>query len=136
MTFDQLLARQSLNNPRMRPRDEEHQLQCACVNWFRLTHQDIGHLLFAVPNGGRRDKITGAKLKAEGVVAGVADLILLVPREWMHGLCIEMKTPSGRQSQQQKHWQNLVEKQGYRYIVCRSVTDFIEQVKDYLNEED
>ena len=77
--------------------DPEHQLQCACVRWFRYAHADLSPLLFAVPNGGRRDHITGARLKAEGVVAGVADLLLLVPSQQHHALCIEMKTAKGRQ---------------------------------------
>lgn len=37
-------------------------------------------LLFAIPDGGRRDAVTGAHLKAEGVRAGVPDMFLAVPR--------------------------------------------------------
>lgn len=100
-----------------------------------MQHQGIGPMLFAVPNGGRRDKVSGARLKAEGVVAGVSDLILLVARHGYHGLLIEMKTEKGRQSQQQRHWQKLAEKQGYRYVVIRSIEEFIEEVNGYLAEE-
>lgn len=56
-------------------RDEEHETQAACVRWFRAAWPGLRGRLFAVPNGGRRDAVTGARLKAEGVVAGVADLI-------------------------------------------------------------
>ena len=35
---------------------------------------------FAVPNGGKRDAKTGARMKYEGAVRGVADLILLIPK--------------------------------------------------------
>ena len=41
-------------------------------------------------NISRTCAVTGARLKAEGVVAGVSDLLLLVPRGKYHGLCIEM----------------------------------------------
>ena len=58
---------------------EEHNIQCACVRWFNYQWPEYRGLLFAVPNGGARSKATAGKLKAEGVVAGVADLILLVP---------------------------------------------------------
>ena len=78
--------------------DAEHRLQCACVRWFRYQYPHHVSLLFAVPNGGRRDAVTGARLKAEGVVAGVADLLLFVPTKQHHALCIEMKTATGRQS--------------------------------------
>lgn len=113
-------------------REDEHRIQCACVRWFRLKYSSLYHLLFAVPNGGVRDKVTGAKMKAEGVLAGVADLILLVPNARYHGLCIEMKTKTGRQSDSQKIWETHVVGQGYRYAVCRSLDDFMTTIQDYL----
>lgn len=117
---------------------EEHDIQAACVRWFRFQHRDLAPLLFAVPNGGARSKATAGKLKAEGVVPGVADLILLVPRieegcrNMWHGLCIEMKTPTGRQSTEQGLWQLKVEQYGYQYAVVRSLDQFIETIEKYL----
>ena len=79
-------------------------------------------------------------LKAEGVVAGVADLILLVPhiaescRYMWHALCIEMKTKHGYQSPEQKEWQAKVEQYGYKYEVCRSLDQFIEIIENYLKQ--
>ena len=115
-------------------RDLEHKIQCTCVRWFRMQYHQYGDLLFAVPNGGARDAVTGAKLKDEGVLAGVADLILLLPRQGYHALCIEMKTPSkaSRQQPSQKSWQKTVEAQGYRYVVCRSIDDFVTAIDGYL----
>lgn len=89
--------------------------------------------LFAVPNGGRRDAVTGAIMKAEGVLAGVSDLILLVPRLGYGALLIEMKTPTGRQSESQREWERLVTSGGeYLYRICRSIDDFIKTIEDYL----
>ncbi len=85
-----------------------------------------------MPNGGRRSAATGRILKAEGVVAGVADLILFVAHRGYHALCIEMKTDKGRQRDTQKAWQHDVEAQGYKYIICRSLDDFKKQVIGYL----
>ena len=115
--------------------DAEHRLQCTCVRWFRYQYPPLSALLFAVPNGGRRDPVTGARLKAEGVVAGVADLILFLPSDKHHALCIEMKTPRGRQSSSQKEWQLLVELYGYRYEVVRDFLEFKQLVKSYIYEE-
>ena len=123
-------------------REEEHNLQCACVRWFNLQWPQYRGLLFAFPNGGARSKATAGKLKAEGVVAGVADLILLVP-QWFTtwrgqegckyaGLCIEMKTANGRQSPEQKGWQDMVEAHGYHYRVCRSLDEFMNTINNYL----
>lgn len=113
---------------------EEHNLQCACVRWFALQYPQYRGLLFAVPNGGARSKATAGKLKAEGVVAGVADLLLLVPNWQSHGLAIEMKTDKGRQSELQQWWQSAVTAQGYQYSVCRSLDQFIETVEAYLTQ--
>lgn len=117
---------------RRRPAEIEHKLQVACVKWFRLQYPNMRHSLFAVPNGGRRDAVTGAKLKAEGVLAGVADLILLQRTEQYGALLIEMKTRTGRQAQVQREWQRVVELDGYRYVVCRSIDDFMKAINDYL----
>lgn len=111
-------------------RDDEHDLQCACVHWFRLTYPSISTLLFAVPNGGARNMITGAKLKAEGVTAGVADLILLVPHK--KPVFLELKTKIGRQSDSQKEWQNAVVNAGYAYHVIRTLDEFITIAQDSL----
>ena len=119
---------------------EEHNIQCACVRWFNYQWPEYRGLLFAVPNGGARSKATAGKLKAEGVVAGVADLILLVPFlqecvQYFNGLCIEMKTSKGKQSQEQKDWECKVRGQGYEYRVIRSLDEFIEVVDSYLKGE-
>lgn len=118
---------------------EEHNLQCACVKWFAYQHPELQGLLFAVPNGGARSKATAGKLKAEGVVPGVADLILFVPcivsggATAFHALCIEMKTAKGLQRTTQREWQEKVMQYGYDYQVARSLDDFIRIVESYLD---
>ena len=128
-----------LNRPssgRAKSRDEEHRLQCSCVRWFRLAHADIAHALFAVPNGGRRDASTGARLKAEGVIPGVSDLILLRPNDKYCALLLEMKTSEGRQSSSQRLWQRLITADNrYYYAVIRNFDDFRHIIEDYLNNE-
>ena len=111
----------------------EHDIQVACVQWFSYAHSSLTPLLFAVPNGGQRNVIVAAKLKAEAVVSGVSDLLLFVPNRDYHALCIEMKSAKGRQTENQKAWQKEVEKQGYKYAVCRSLDEFINIINDYLN---
>jgi len=132
MTFEQLVEHQRRAPQRRRPDDEEHRIQCACVAWFRLQYPNHATALFAVPNGGRRDRVSGAKLKAEGVLPGVSDLILLLPRGRHHGLLIEMKTERGKQSPAQKEWQRDMAARGYLYVVCHSFDEFREQIDDYL----
>lgn len=117
------------------PADEEHRLQTKCVKWFRTKYRTLNHCLFAVANGGRRDEVTGAKLKAEGVLAGVADLILLRSNRYYGALLIEMKTKEGRQSEAQKAWQDKITQDCYKYVVCRSFDDFTKEVNKYLRAD-
>ena len=119
---------------RKKPTDAEHKLQCACVRWFRLKFPKLRNILFAVPNGGRRDAVTGAKLKEEGATSGVSDLILLRSNRFYGALCVEMKKPGGYQSPAQKEWQKDAEANGAKYVVCRSLDEFMKVVTDYLND--
>jgi len=74
----------------------EHEEQVLFVQWFR--RQFPGVMIFAIPNGGLRGKIAAAKLKAEGVTAGVPDLYIPEWRVW-----VEMKRQKGgRLSQPQR----------------------------------
>lgn len=112
---------------------EEHDIQCACVNLFRLQYPEYRLLLFAVPNGGLRSVTTAKHLKAEGVMPGVSDLILLIPNRHYHGLLIEMKKPSGRQTASQVNFQTAAEKQGYLYAIAHSIDEFMNIIKNYFN---
>ena len=76
----------------------EHEEQREFVMWMRQPYPDAR--IFAIPNGGQRSRTTGAKLKAEGVSAGVPDLYIPAWRCW-----IEMKREKGGQlSPAQKDW--------------------------------
>lgn len=110
----------------------ESALQGRCVTWFRYRYPRLRLSLFAVPNGGRRDAVTGRVLKSEGCLAGVSDLILLVARGGWHGLCIEMKTAKGRQQESQKAFEAACRSNGYLYVVCRSFEGFMNVVGGYL----
>lgn len=113
----------------------EGKIQAECVIWFNNTYPQFRKTLFHVPNENDRadsNIIQGAMRKSLGVVPGVADLILLVPRGSHGALCIEMKDEKGVQRPAQKEWQAIVENLGYRYEICRSLEQFKEIVNDYL----
>lgn len=113
-------------------KSKEAQLQSACVTWFRYQYPKLSLLLVSIPNGGSRNKIEAANLKRQGVVSGVADLILFIPNNTYSGLCIEMKYGNGKQSDNQSEWQKAVERQNYKYIICRSFDEFKNDVENYL----
>lgn len=60
----------------------EHGQQTALMAWAGAVANLIEprlSLLYAIPNGGKRDKLTAAMLKSEGVKSGVPDLFFPVP---------------------------------------------------------
>lgn len=134
MTYEDILYAEAMNRKqRKRPGDEEHRIQCECVRYFHLRYPHLRGRLFAVPNGGRRDAATAGRLKAEGVVAGVSDLVLLKPNREFGALLIEMKRKGGRQSESQKQWEKIITADGeYKYVKCFGFDDFKREVDNYL----
>ena len=85
----------------------ERQSQCAFIEWAGYAQRERPELamLFAVPNGGDRHRVVAAKLRAEGVRAGVPDLCLPIGRGGFLGLWLELKRRgSGQTSREQRHW--------------------------------
>jgi hypothetical protein len=111
-------------------RHEESETQRACIKWFRLVHPHI--VIFAIPNGGKRGAREAAIMKSEGTLAGVADLFVMFPNHGYHGLFIEMKTDTGKQTDKQKFFQRSAENAGYCYRVARSFVEFRIIVGGYL----
>lgn len=75
-------------------------------------------LLYHIPNERKCDPRQGKKLRLMGVRRGVPDLCLPVPRGGYHGLWIEMKTETGRATDDQKWWGERLTAQGYAWEVC------------------
>lgn len=89
-------------------------------------------LLFTVPNGGSRNIIEAKNLKAQGVKAGVSDVILLIPKKGFSCLCLEFKTEKGKQSEEQVEFQRQMELTGGKYEIVRSAKQAIETMRIYL----
>jgi len=107
-------------------RDIEHRMQVALVKWLR--HKGI--FVFAIPNGGARNRITGKRLKDEGVIAGVPDLFIPA-----HKLFIELKAPGGRLSKEQKECHAKLFDEGCKVAVCYSLEEAMGVVNSFLEKE-
>lgn len=110
----------------------ESRLQSICVRYFRLSYPEYSYCLLSVPNGVATSASQGRILKAEGMVAGASDLLLLVPRHGYGCLCLEFKTKDGRQSESQKIWQRETEKVCNKYVIIRSFDQFRAVIEEYL----
>ena len=125
----------------VRPKKRAHsmhegKIQATCYQYFWNNYPQYRGLYFAVPNENNRadsNAITGAIRRSMGVYHGVADTLMLIPRGQYHGLCIEYKDEKGRQSEHQETWQKLVEAQGFRYEICRSLEQFKNIINEYLS---
>lgn len=112
----------------------EHLEQKQVVIWARMSRgrHPCLHRLFAIPNGGARHIVTGRKLKAEGVCAGVPDLFLAHPVDPFAGLFVEMKTAGGRVSPEQRVWLTDLSGAGYACAVAYGGNQGIQAIQTYL----
>lgn len=69
-----------------------------------------------------RNKVDGARLKAMGMVTGVADMVYLNPSGPV--TFIEFKTETGRQSPEQKEFERKCYEWGYAYEIVRTFDEF------------
>jgi hypothetical protein len=114
----------------------EHNEQRLLFLWAEKHQGDRPELrlLYAIPNGGKRDIRTAAQLKAEGVKAGVPDTHLPVARNGFHGLYIELKRiRDGRVSDEQRQWIADLTAEGYRCAVCLGYAQAVQVIEEYLN---
>lgn len=115
----------------------EHQVQCAVIQWWARAHKQYRlpeFALFAIPNGGARDVITGARLKAEGVRRGVVDLMLAASKGERSGLFMEMKIGKNNPSPEQLAFIEHLRSQNYTASVHWESESAIQAIKDYLGE--
>ena len=113
----------------------EHQEQATLIQWANLNLKKYPELklLFAIPNGGQRNAVTGARLKEEGVRAGVPDLLLPVAKGGYNSLFIEMKRRMGGiVSPQQRKWIKALREAGNKVEVCAGFIAARDEIINYL----
>jgi hypothetical protein len=113
---------------------KEHLEQVHLINWFRVQYPLIRNTLFAIPNGGVRNIGTAIKLKKEGVMPGVSDLFLMVPKGLKHGLFVEMKAEKGKIQENQAEFMKLADQMGYGAVVCYGFLEAKEAIQNYLKQ--
>lgn len=123
----------------------EVRAQYPCLEW-----------MYAIANGGKRDKVTAGKLKAEGVKAGIADVFLpvairlpapigLTIPTLFCGLYIELKRADGYPSQfsaEQIDFAKFVKSYGYAWYpafgwreATHIIVSYLRNVHPHLTEK-
>ena len=114
----------------MKPKHRESKLQQACVRWFRLQYPQ--YLIVAIPNGGQRSAVEAAIMKAEGVTAGMPDLMIMVNS---HVFFIEMKYGKNKATDNQISIHKKLSSLGFEICICYSFDDFYKCVNTYINKQ-
>jgi len=96
----------------------EDQIHRSIVDYLKL-YPNL--LWFHVPNEGKHKVQYRAKMKRKGVIAGVPDLIFVLPGGRFAGM--ELKREGGFQSPEQRWFESECKKLGAYYQVCRSIED-------------
>ncbi len=95
----------------------------------------IGVLWFHPPNEAKRTPRQGAALKAQGLKAGVPDVMIIERRGSFppyNGLAIELKVGYNKPSEHQKEWLKRLEDAGWKTLVSYSLDEVIDVVDTYL----
>ena len=119
----------------------EHQIQCAIIEWRDLQCRTRPELewLHAIPNGMRATPEVGKWMVREGLTRGIPDLCLPVPKRSQghiiySALYVEVKTPKGRVTPEQRACHEFLREKGYRVEVVRTVEEGITAIMDYLGK--
>ena len=107
-------------------------------SFFRLIAHDanLRGYVWATPNGGHRNKITAATMKAEGQMPGVWDVFVAIPSQGFHGMFIEFKVQPQRSAEkrltgpQQEFRARL--REWYRFEVHTDAIEAYQAVKSYV----
>ncbi len=137
----------------------EDKLQTMCIERFDMAYPELSKMLIHVPNQRKCKVRISAKgkpysperilLARMGQRDGVSDLILLIKNSKHGNLCIEVKLRKGDiyridnknkmvdrttyQSKEQHEWELNAMTYGNKYVICRSVDEFMKEVNEYLN---
>ena len=104
----------------------EHEEQRAFISWWRKSFDGVW--IYAVPNGGGRGIREAGRLKAEGVSAGVPDLVAPAL-----ALYIEFKKQKGGSvSKEQKEWHAHLRACGYIVIIPKGAAEAVSIVTKLL----
>lgn len=121
--------------------DYEGGEQKALISWLYGEWQrgtGVGQaypVTYHVPNGGVRNKKTGADLKAQGVKAGVSDLVVMEARGGLHGLYLEFKATPPRHAalaKTQRDWLALADERGYGAVLARGLEEARTVLREYM----
>lgn len=100
--------------------------------WSRIENLAQRPVVFHVPNGGSRNALEGANLKTQGVLAGVPDLLIVMP--FGETIWIEMKADTGSRSKKQIDLHDHFDKLGHEVITAYSAEEALDKLRKRVSQ--
>lgn len=117
--------------------ESAHQAQV--VEWSKWAYKTgkypMLNMLHCSLNGVKLSGTQAKIAKGQGMLSGVPDLFLPVPKKGFHGLFIEMKSEKGRLTDNQHWFLTNAESLGYKTAVCYSAKEAISAIQAYYDQE-
>jgi hypothetical protein len=116
--------------------ENEQKLQFECSKWLKkeLFTRGEPQLYYHVPNERHASKAQLSRLKAQGVLSGVSDVVLPLQSSGFSGIYCELKKAGGGFSTAQKNFLKGVANEGYLAIVVNDLETFKQVFTAYLDE--
>ena len=138
MSIDSLIKKALSKQPTVQPRTKRNAQpeaieQAKVVAWARANERNYPYLqlLHCSLNGVKMTKAQAGRAIAQGMLSGVPDLFLPVPKNGYHGLFIEMKYGSNKVTENQEKFLQNAANVGYAVSVCYSANEAIKRIEDY-----
>ena len=113
--------------------------QAQVVEWSRWAYKTgkypMLNMLHCSLNGVKLSGTQAKIAKGQGMLSGVPDLFLPVPKNGFHGLFIEMKSEKGRVTENQHWFLTNADSVGYKTVVCYSAKEAISAIQAYYDQE-
>ena len=117
--------------------ESAHQAQV--VEWSKWAYKTgkypMLNMLHCSLNGVKLSGTQAKIAKGQGMLSGVPDLFLPVPKNGYHGLFIEMKSEKGRVTENQHWFLTNAESVGYKTVICYSAKEAISAIEAYYTEQ-
>ena len=138
MSLDTLIKKAIAKQPTIKPRTKRNAQpeaieQAKVIAWARANENNYPYLwmLHSSLNGVKMTKAQAGRAIAQGMLSGVPDLFLPVPKNGYHGLFIEMKYGSNKVTENQEKFLQNAANVGYAISVCYSANEAIKRIEDY-----
>ena len=117
--------------------ESAHQAQV--VEWSKWAYKTgkypMLNMLHCSLNGVKLSGTQAKIAKGQGMLSGIPDLFLPVPKNGYHGLFIEMKSEKGRLTDNQHWFLTNADSLGYKTAVCYSAKEAISAIEAYYSQE-